>query len=105
MFCDFDRETLYLQSSPCMCHLKCSSKFVDPLMLSEKHLCSPQMHVRTIDLTLIQTTSLKSNLQKGLNHIPLEPTWYNEVTSVLIEVWNQLCNFFCILDDHRNHGD
>lgn len=71
IFCDFDTESLKHNTEPCICLSNRFRKFLDPLTIAERHFLAPQSHVRTTDLTLIHAPSLRHNIQKGLNHIPL----------------------------------
>lgn len=90
VFCNFMITDLHNSYHPCICQSRRFQSFIDPLTLSEKHLLTPISHVRSIDITIIQSRSLRSNLQKGLNHIPLETTWFKEVIGEINSAWIQL---------------
>lgn len=75
-----------------------------PSNINKKHLVSPISHVRTTGLTLMQNASLQENLQKGLNHIPLKTSWFNEVICEIILAWEQLCECFSISGKQVVHG-
>jgi hypothetical protein len=50
-------------------------KFCDPLTESEKSsFCKAAIHVRTMNMGIIQHKDLRYALTQGLNHIPLKPT-------------------------------
>lgn len=99
VFCDFHIAELSIYSNPCICQSRRFQRFTDPQTLTEKHLVSPISHVRSTDLSLIQNVSLRENLKKGLSHIPLETSWFNEVISEIISEWYQLCERFSIPEE------
>jgi hypothetical protein len=46
--------------------------FCDPLTITEtSNFCKPTVHVRTMNINIIQHKLLRSALSQGLNHIPL----------------------------------
>lgn len=53
------------------------------------------LHVRTTDLSIIQNPQLRAALKLGLNHIPLQPTLFNNAIQVVLEALQQvfvICN-------------
>lgn len=89
---------------PCNCTSGRFKRFVDFLTLIEQHVLSPIGHVRTTDLAIIQNKILRENRQKGLNHIPLEATWFNEVIFEIITTWEQLSLKFDLLEELTLRG-
>lgn len=48
------------------------------------------MHVRTMDCSIIRHKELRRQLEKGLNHIPLQPTHLQPVVTALTDGFHQL---------------
>jgi hypothetical protein len=78
----------------CTCNLATRLvKFCDPLTLSEESsFCKATLHVRTMDLHIIQHPGLRHALAQGLNHIPLKPTSIAQAIAVNMHAYDQLCN-------------
>lgn len=82
--------------SPCPCNsFKRFSKFMDPTTaassLSIEIPSLTNVHVRTMDTTIIRDQALKENFVNGLNHIPLRQTLFHEVVETVVEAWKQVC--------------
>jgi hypothetical protein len=78
----------------CACNLATRLvKFCDPFTLSEESsFCKATLHVRTMDLHIIQHPGLRHALAQGLNHIPLKPTSIAHAIAVIMHAYDQLCN-------------
>ena len=48
------------------------------------------VHVRTMDLSIIQHHGLRDALIQGLNHIPLSPTKIGETIAIILDAFSQL---------------
>ena len=71
-------------------------KFCDPLTVNEMSQYSkPSMHVRSMDMSIIQHKELRQAVAQGLNHIPLQPTDIAKAIAVVMSAYEQ---FVLILD-------
>lgn len=61
-------------------------------------VCKSSIHVRTMDLKIVQHPQLRSALMMGLNHIPLRPTDFGEAIDVTMQAFQQLYNILCLQD-------
>ena len=65
--------------------------FCDPLTIHEtSSFAHAGVHVRTMDLSIIQHCVLRDALMQGLNHIPLSPTKIGETVAVVMDAFAQL---------------
>lgn len=55
---------------------------------------SDELHVRTMDLSIIQRADLRKALKMGLNHIPLKPT---NISVCLVVAFDAFAQFVAIL--------
>jgi hypothetical protein len=71
-------------------------RFLDPLTELEKSsFCKSYVHVRTMDLDIIQHKQLRVALAQGLNHIPLKTTSIAQAIATIMHGFEQLS---CILN-------
>ena len=74
-------------------------KFCDPLTaLESSSKAHTGVHVRTMDLNIIQHKELREALSQGLNHIPLQPTCITKALATVMQAFDQLID---ILDLER----
>lgn len=67
-------------------------KFIDENTMNEtSSFRHADVHVRTMDLNIIQHPLLKEALAQGLNHIPLRPTNIGQAVAVACDAFIQLC--------------
>lgn len=65
--------------------------FCDPLTITEtSSFCKPAVHVRTMDINIIQHKLLRSAISQGLNHIPLQPTTIAKAVVSIMHAFEQL---------------
>jgi hypothetical protein len=65
--------------------------FCDPLTITEmSSFCKPAVHVRTMNINIIQHKLLRSALSQGLNHIPLQPTIIARAIASIMHAFKQL---------------
>jgi hypothetical protein len=65
--------------------------FCDPLTITEmSSFCKPAVHVRTMNINIIQHKLLRSALSQGLNHIPLQPTIIARAVASIMHAFEQL---------------
>jgi hypothetical protein len=86
-FIDFLDEDQY-----CLCTSANRLKnYCDPLTTSElSSYCKASMHVRTMDLSIIQHSGLRLALSQGLNHIPLKPSNIAEAIAITMDAFMQV---------------
>ena len=92
--------------SPCPCNsFKRFSKFLDLSTADKtpnKHIPSmTDVHVRTMDITIIRDNTLRENFRSGLNHIPLRQTLLHEVVETIIDAWKQVSMILQIESDEQ----
>lgn len=104
VFCNFNIATLNNNRDPYNYQSGRFRRFVGPLTLGDKHILSAISHVRTTKLSIILKKLLRKNLQRGLNYIPLETTWFNEVISKIISTWEQFSTKLNLSEDATLHG-
>ena len=82
------------EKSSCACSSAARLKrFCDPLTLNENSSFSkPLMHVRSMDINIIQHPGLRNALAQGLNHIPLRPSKIAEAMAAIMDAFSQLCD-------------
>ena len=80
------------ETDKCMClHAKRLAKFLDVQTAQETScMVVPQMHVRTVDIDLVQHRELRAALAMGLNHIPLKPTCLSVSIATILDAFMQL---------------
>jgi hypothetical protein len=90
------------QDNLCMCSsAKRLKSFCDPLTINEtSSFVAPSMHVRTVDLSIIQHTGLRDALSQGLNHIPLRPTKIGEIIAIVMDAYSQLVDILQLTKLH-----
>jgi hypothetical protein len=65
--------------------------YCDPLTAFElSSYCKASMHVRTMDLSIIQHNGLRLALFQGLNHIPLKPSNIAKAIAIAMDAFMQL---------------
>lgn len=65
--------------------------FCDPLTVNESSSFSKtSMHVRTMDLSIVQHKGLRQALSQGMNHIPLRPSNIAEAIAIALDAFAQL---------------
>jgi len=76
----------------CIClRAKRLAKFLDVQTCQEGHSYVPaQLHVRSVDVKLIQQPDLRKAIGMGLNHIPLKPTNLSVCIATSIDAFHQL---------------
>lgn len=85
VFCDFSLSDLQDSAYKCVCLQKRFKPFGDPLTVSQPL----HQHVRTTDLQLIHNSVLRNTLQCGMNHIPLQPTYFSQIYQELDSACDQ----------------
>jgi hypothetical protein len=85
-------------------------RFCDPLTINEtSSYAKTGMHVRTMDLSIIQHKGLKDALSQGLNHIPLSPTKIGQTIAIIMDAFSQLVDILQLtsvqfpIDEARLH--
>jgi hypothetical protein len=100
VFKNFSFVNLFDENSKCMC-LSASRlrPFLDPLTTLEcSNYCKSAMHVRSMDVKIIQHPILRAALMMGMNHIPLRPTDFNEAINVTVDAFVQLYSLLALHD-------
>lgn len=90
VFTDFSVQDLLLtEPSKCPCQYERYAEFRDDRTLSEfvPPGVSPVSHVRTIMAEIVKNKCLRSAVKCGLNHVPIEPTFFEPISDVLRELW------------------
>jgi hypothetical protein len=65
--------------------------FCDPLTITEtSRFCKASIHVRTMNINIIQHKKLRSAICQGLNHIPLQPTIIAKAIASIMQAFDQL---------------
>jgi hypothetical protein len=65
--------------------------FCDPLTATEtSSFCNPSVHVRTMNMDIIQHRELRLAISLGLNHIPLQPTSIANAIAAVMHAFDQL---------------
>lgn len=79
-------------TSSCLCtSAKRLIRFCDPQTCHELSSHAPSgLHVRTMDLTIIQHKELRHAIAQGLNHIPLQPTHIAKAVAAIMQAYAQL---------------
>lgn len=95
VFRDFSFDE-YTFISPCPCNVPSRfSKYLDPKTAGtcqDPRIPSiMESHVRTMDNDIIRDSTLRSNFNSGLNHIPLRQTLLHEVVETVLDAWQQVC--------------
>lgn len=80
------------EGNECICTKAMRLKnFLDPLTHNENSsFCDNSVHVRTMDINLIQHKGLRSVLAMGLNHIPFHPTHIGQAIAIICDAFWQL---------------
>lgn len=80
------------ENDHCAClHAKRLSRFLDPQTSNEtSSFAAAQVHVRSVDINLIQHQELRKALSMGLNHIPLKPTCIAVSIACILDAFMQL---------------
>ena len=93
VFKSFSFTDLLDEKKSCVCSSAVRLKrFIDPLTLNESSSFSkPGLHVRSMDMNIIQHPGLRCALAQGLNHIPLRPSKIAEAMAVIMDAFTQLC--------------
>lgn len=91
VFKKFSVEQLLDQQAECAClRVHRFARFLDARTNEETFSFSKaQIHVRTIDVRIIQHPKLKEALDMGLNHIPLKPTNIATVVATALDAFSQ----------------
>ena len=86
------------ESLQCACnHAQRLKGFCDPQTLHEvTSFSQPGLHVRTIDLRIIQHRHLRHAVAQGLNHIPVRPTDIAEAVKTILNAFDQLVDILGI---------
>lgn len=86
----------------CLCNTaKRLQKYLDPATAAEQSsVAAPTVHVRTLDVSIIQHPDLRKAVSQGLNHIPVKPTSIRLCIDTALDAFDQLCQ---ILPLHRYH--
>jgi hypothetical protein len=102
VFKNFSFINLLDENSNCVCSTAYRLlPFLDPTTATEITEGQPQsVHVRSMDLSIIQHPRLREALSMGLNHIPLRKTDYSKALEVTAHAFDQL---YTILNLHE-HG-
>ena len=92
VFKKFSFVDLLNEDNSCACSTAARlRKFCDPLTINEiSSYATTSMHVRTMDLSIIQHNGLRNALSQGLNHIPLNPTKISQAIAVIMDAFSQL---------------
>lgn len=65
--------------------------FCDPLTITEtSNFCTPSVHVRTMNIHIIQHKHLRAAIGQGLNHIPLQPTSIAKAVAAIMRAFELL---------------
>ena len=80
------------EDSTCACNLvKRLNGFLDPMTLNETSRFTKRcMHIRSMDISIIQNKELRAALRQGLNHIPLRPSNIAEAIAIVLDAYDQL---------------
>jgi hypothetical protein len=111
VFKKFSFVDLLNEDNPCICSTATKLRsFCDPLTINEtSSFAHAGVHVRTMDLSIIQHKGLKDALSQGLNHIPLSPTKLGEIVAVIMDAFLQLVDILQLsilqfpIDEARKH--
>jgi len=92
VFKQFSFIQLLDEANSCAClSTKRFFKFLDPLTINEtSSYARSTAHVRTMDLSIIQHSSLRDAVAQGLNHIPLRPTNITHALATALDAFEQL---------------
>ena len=92
VFKKFSFVELLNEDYSCACSIAARlRKFCDPLIINEtSSYAITSIHVRTMDLSIIQHSGLRDALSQGLNHIPLNPTKIGQAIAVIMDAFSQL---------------
>ena len=104
VFKKFSFANLLDNSLSCACtQAKRLLGFYDPLTANEISSFSPAgLHVRTMDLRIIQHKQLRQALSQGLNHIPLRTTDIAQTVKTVMGAFDQL-TLILGLDQDNHH--
>jgi hypothetical protein len=111
VFKKFSFINLLSEDTSCACSTATRLRsFCDPLTINEtSSFAHVGVHVRTMDLSIIQHCGLRDALMQGLNHIPLSPTKIGETVAVIMDVFSQLVDILQLstlqfpIDEARQH--
>ena len=92
VFKDFEIQDGLNIEDMCICHTsKRFNKFLDIDTMGEDNGMKERVHVRTMDISIVQHKGLRQALTMGLNHIPLRPTAIHEAIQVIHDTFVQVC--------------
>ena len=80
------------ENSTCACNsIQRLRGFLDPLTMNEaSSFTKSSMHVRSMDMSIIQNIDLRNALKHGLNHIPLKPFNIAEAIAIILDAYDQM---------------
>lgn len=92
VFKNFSFVHLFDETNSCVCtSAKRLRRFLDPKTLQESSDFAPaSIHVRSVDVDLIQHKTLRQAVSMGLNHIPLKPTELRVCISTILDAFSQV---------------
>ena len=92
VFKNFSFCHLLHEDSTCACNYSQRLRgFLDPLTMNEtSSFTKRSMHVRSMDMSIIQNIDLRNALRHGLNHIPLKPSNIAEAIAIILDAFDQL---------------
>jgi hypothetical protein len=92
VFKKFSFANLLDQGHQCVCtSTKPFLGFYDPQTLTEtSSFAESSLHVRTMDMSIVQYKHLRQALSQGLNHIPLHPTNIGKAVAAIMAAFEQL---------------
>ena len=94
VFKHFSLVHLLDETQTCACNTTSRlNKFCDQQTITEvSSFCKPSVHVRTMDLNIIQHRLLRHAVSQGLNHIPLQPTEIGKAVGTVMHAFEQMVN-------------
>ena len=92
VFKNFSFVHLFDEHDKCACTSASRLRnFCDPLTINEESkYCKSSLHVRTMNVDIIQHPGLRQALKQGLNHIVLRPTNIAQAVAVTLDAFDQL---------------
>jgi hypothetical protein len=92
IFKQFSFVHLLHEGDTCACSsIAMLRSFCDPLTITEtSNFCKASMHVRTMNIDIIQHKQLRLAVSQGLNHIPLQPTSIAKAVASIMHAFEQL---------------
>ena len=92
VFKHFSFVHLFDEQDKCVCTSASRLRnFCDSLTINDQSIhCEPSLHVRTMNMDIVQHPKLRQALKQGLNHIVLRPTNIVQAVAVTLDAFEQL---------------